>query len=87
MKAETRGKNECGKRIAHFRKEQNRNSSAPKMAQADMVVALKEYGLKMTQSSYSDLETGYRNIKDYELIAIIKVLGIKDINWLLFGDE
>ncbi len=87
MKTKKRGKNACGQRIAQFRKERNRTQKSPKMGQEDMVVALKEYGITMIQSSYSDLEAGNRNIKDYELIALIKILGIENLHWLIFGDE
>jgi len=87
MNAEKRGKNICGKRIAQLRKEYNKSTNKPKLAQEDMVAALKEYGINMVQSSYSDLEAGCRNIKDYELIALIKILGIDNLHWLLFGEK
>jgi transcriptional regulator with XRE-family HTH domain len=52
-----------------------------------LAVALKEqHALELSQSNISEIETGVRGVKDFELNAIADVLNISP-EWLLRGGE
>ncbi len=45
-----------------------------------------ELKIKIDRSDISEIERGVRGLKDYELIAIAKILNVSPV-WLLCGDE
>ena len=72
--------NICGPRIKQTREEL-------KMAQAELAAAMKvDFEIKIDRSDISEIERGVRGLKDYELIAIAKILNVSPV-WLLCGDE
>jgi len=80
MSRKDRSNNICGKQVKLGR-------IAKEMHQVDLAAALSvDYGLTMNQNIISEIEIGMRSVKDYELVALSKVLE-KPITWLLFGDE
>lgn len=64
--------NLLGEKLAKARKEQ-------KIRQGDFVQLLKEYGIKMSSSSYSCWETGARTPNAYQLLALCRALDIDDV--------
>lgn len=72
--------NISGKRIKLARVKQE-------MAQIDLAVALSDdFNIPMTQNGVSAIERGERVIKDFEVIALAKILEVHPM-WILFGDE
>ena len=45
-----------------------------------------DFGIKIDRSDISEIERGVHGLKDYELIAIAKILDVSPV-WLLYGDE
>lgn len=45
-----------------------------------------DYELDITQNGISEIERNIRYVKDFEIIALSKVLEVHPM-WLLFGDE
>lgn len=57
------------------------------MAQVDLSAALEvDYGISLPQNVLSQIETGRRLLKDFELDAIARVLDVSP-TWLLRGEE
>jgi len=74
------GNNVCGKRIKLGRVGKD-------MAQIDLATALSvDFQIDITQNGISELERGIRHVKDYEIIALAKVLDIHPL-WILYGDN
>jgi len=72
--------NLCGLRIKLARVEIGMN-------QLELATALNvDCDLDMDQNSVSRLEKGNRFVKDFELVALAKILNKHPI-WLLFGDD
>lgn len=72
--------NICGARIKKAREQK-------KMDQVDLAAAMEEdYQIKITQSDISEIERGFRGIKDFELDAIARILKVSP-GWLLRGKE
>ena len=72
--------NLCGLRIKLARVEIGMN-------QLELATALNvDCDLDMDQNSISRLEKGNRFVKDFELLALAKILNKHPI-WLLFGDD
>ncbi len=72
--------NLCGKRIKIARISKD-------MKQIDVASAMNvEYGIDITQNGISYIERNRRFVKDYELVALAKILGVSPL-WLLFGDK
>jgi len=72
--------NLCGLRIKLARVEIGMN-------QLELATALNvDCGLDMDQNSVSRLEKNNRFVKDFELVALAKILN-KSPMWLLFGDD
>lgn len=56
------------------------------MHQVDLAAALSvEHEIELVQSDISEIERGIRGVKDFELVAIAKVLGVKVS--LLLGEK
>lgn len=73
-----RNKNLCGKRVKLARIEKD-------MKQVDLSAALSvDFEIEISQKALSRLERGVRPVKDIELVALAKLLGV-DVMWLLFG--
>jgi hypothetical protein len=45
-----------------------------------------DFEIKIDRSDISEIERGVRGLKDYELFAIAKILGVSPV-WLLCGEE
>jgi transcriptional regulator with XRE-family HTH domain len=74
------GNNVCGKRIKVARVTKD-------MAQIDLATALNvDFKIDITQNGISELERGVRHVKDFEVIALAKVLDVHPL-WILFGDD
>ena len=72
--------NICSKRIRLARVEADMN-------QLQLATALNtDYGLQVDQNSISMIEKNARFVKDFEIIAIAKVLNVSPM-WLLFEDN
>lgn len=72
--------NICGKRIKLARVDKD-------MAQIDLAAALNvDFKIEITQNGISELERGQRHVKDFEVIALAKVLDVNPL-WILFGDK
>lgn len=72
--------NICGKRIKSARIEQG-------MDQVDLSAALSvDHEVEIAQTSISEIERGVRSVRDFELAAISKALGVS-VDWLIFGDK
>ena len=72
----SRSANICGRRIRAKRE-------ALGFGQVELAAALaEEFGLQFTQSDISEIERGVRSVKDFELVAIAKELGVPT-GWLL----
>lgn len=57
------------------------------MKQVDLCAALEvDKGIKISQTTLSEIEKGSRTVKDSDLIVFAEVLDISPM-WLLFGDE
>lgn len=57
------------------------------MDQSDLAAALElDFQIMLTQSDISEIERQKRGVKDFELDAIARLLGVSP-QWLLRGDE
>ena len=73
-------KNTCGKRVKILRITKD-------MTQVDLAVALSdEVGTEINQRSISLIEKRMRFVKDFELLALAKILETHPM-YLLFGDD
>ena len=72
--------NISGKRIREERERQE-------LHQVDIAVAMNlEFEITIDRSDISEIELGYRGLKDFELDAISKILDVTPA-WLLRGEE
>lgn len=72
--------NICSKRIKLARVDKD-------MAQIDLATALNiDFMIDITQNGISEIERGIRQVKDFEIIALAKILN-KNPLWILFGDD
>ena len=75
-----KNKNLCGKRVKLARIEKD-------MKQVDLSAALSvDFEIEISQKALSRLERGVRPVKDFELVALAKLLGV-EVTWLLFGKK
>ena len=72
--------NICGKRVKLARVNQD-------MDQVELAAALSvDHEIEMAQTSISEIERGERGVRDFELIALAKILEVS-AEWLLYGDK
>ena len=72
--------NLCGKRVKIAR-------VARDMKQIDLAAAMNvDYDIDITQNGVSYIERNMRFVKDFELVALSKILNVSP-EWLLFGDD
>lgn len=72
--------NVSGERIKQAREERE-------LTQIDLAAALEvDYDIKLDRSDISEIETGIRGIKDYELSAIAEILDVS-LEWLVRGNS
>lgn len=72
--------NICGQRIRQAREKLGWD-------QNELAAALQvDFRLKLDQSDISEIERRVRGVKDYELDAIARLLGVS-LEWLLRGEE
>jgi HTH-type transcriptional regulator, cell division transcriptional repressor len=62
-----------------------RKTAKPPVTQADLAARLQIQGIKLDRVAISKIETGYREVTDFEVNAVAKALGVP-INWL-FGED
>ncbi len=73
-------KNTCAKRVKLSRVNNDMN-------QLQLATALNvDFDIDVNQHSISLIERGERFVKDYEIIALSKILEVHPM-WLLFGDK
>lgn len=57
------------------------------MTQSDLSAALSvDYNIELSANSLSCLEIGKRTVRDIELVALAKILGVT-IEWLVLGNK
>jgi len=72
--------NLCSKRIKMAR-------AGKDMNQLQLATAMSvDFGIDVNQYSISQIERGSRFVKDFELVAIAKILKVNPL-WLLFGED
>lgn len=80
MQKNKRTQNVCGDRVRLARIKM-------RMHQIDLAAAMHvDYNLEVTRNSVSQIECNTRNVKDFELIVLSKILKVNPL-WLLFGDN
>ncbi|MDO3383306.1 helix-turn-helix domain-containing protein [Gilvimarinus algae] len=57
-----------------------------RMSQLDLVIALEERGLTLTQSTIGKIERGERNLYVHQLVALAETLDIS-LDWAIYGGE
>lgn len=58
-----------------------------KLTQIDLAAALEvDFDIKLDRSDISEIETGIRGVKDYELKAIAEILDVS-LDWLVCSGE
>ena len=60
-------RNIVGNRVAVQRHRQG-------MTQTDLMTQLKKEGVEITRTAVTKLETGFRCVRDYEVVALAKIL-------------
>ncbi|MGE4489357.1 MAG: helix-turn-helix domain-containing protein [Kiritimatiellales bacterium] len=60
-------KNIVGGRVAARRQRQG-------MTQTDLMNSLNKLGIELTRTAVTKLETGFRCVRDYEVVALAKIL-------------
>ena len=73
-------RNIIGERIKLARKK-----AIPPITQKDLMARLQLEGLHIERVTLSKIETGYREVTDFEIVALAKSLGVT-ISWL-FGED
>ena len=61
---------------------QARRRSQPRMTQSDLAARLQVRGVAVSAKMVAKIETGVREVTDYELVALAGVLGVSAA-WLL----
>ncbi|MGD8175149.1 helix-turn-helix domain-containing protein [Marinimicrobium sp. ARAG 43.8] len=56
------------------------------MSQMDLVVALEEQGISLSQSAIGKLERGERNLYVHQLVALVRVLNVS-LDWVVYGGD
>ena len=59
-----------------------RGKAVPKITQTDLAARLQIQGLQIERTTISKIETGYREVKDIELVNLAKALDVSAA-WLL----
>jgi transcriptional regulator with XRE-family HTH domain len=70
------------KNIVGDRVRQARKNAKPPITQKDLVARLQVLQMKIDQSGVSKIESGYRPVFDYEVVALAKALKM-EVGWLL----
>ena len=60
-------RNIVGSRVAAQRQQQG-------MTQTDLMSQLNKHGIESTRTAVTKLETGFRCVRDYEVVALAKIL-------------
>lgn len=82
----TSGDPELPKNIIGRRVREARLRRKPRVTQADLSALLEAYGIRITRSGISKIESGERGVFDYELKAIAEALAVR-VGWLLDEQE
>ena len=76
----TKNSNLCGHRVKIARVAKN-------MKQIDLAAAMNvDFKIDITQNGVSYIERGERFVKDFELVALARILDVT-VEWLLEGDD
>ena len=70
-------KNISGERVARIRKRK-------KIAQLELSRLVRDFGVNLDRSAIAKIEVGLRQVRDFELVALAKVLHVSPA-WLLSG--
>jgi transcriptional regulator with XRE-family HTH domain len=76
-----RRKNIVGSRVAEARK-----SRSPRLTQEDLSGKLARVGIQLDRAAIAKIENGHRYVLDYELRALVEVLGA-EASWFLGGGK
>jgi hypothetical protein len=60
-------RNIVGQRVAKLRQKLQ-------MTQTDLMLALTKQGIQITRTAVTKLETGFRCVRDFEVVALAKIL-------------
>lgn len=72
-------RNIVGSRVADRRQRQG-------MTQTDLMNQLNKHGVEITRTAVTKLETGFRCVRDYEVVALAKILKTTP-QYLLTGQD
>ncbi|GAB4429334.1 MAG: helix-turn-helix transcriptional regulator [Anaerolineae bacterium] len=72
--------------IVGLRVREARFKHNPALTQEDLAVKLKQLGFDLDRVGISKVETGLRQIHDYEVVLLAQALEVS-VNWLLLGEE
>jgi transcriptional regulator with XRE-family HTH domain len=73
-------RNIIGERVTEARK-----NAKPRVTQKDLAARLELQGLRIYQSTISQIERGLRPVPDFEVVALAKALKV-EVGWLLSGE-
>lgn len=59
-----------------------RRRHLPRLTQAELAARLQVAGFHLDRAAVSKIEIGYREVTDFELVALARALGVS-ANWLL----
>lgn len=72
----------CAKNIVGARIRIARYCGHRRISQHELCLLVSRLGLRLDRSVISKIENGYRQVHDFELLAISRVLEV-DVEWLL----
>ena len=84
MVTRKRRKTKRGTNVIGFRIRQLREQLVPAASQADIAARLSVRGLQIDRPTVTRIENGERYLRDYEIVAFAKVLGVSCAK--LFGE-
>lgn len=74
-------RNIVGSRVQEARLKHN-----PALTQDELAIKLRHLGLSLDRVGISKIETGLRQIHDYEVVLLAQALDVS-VNWLLLGED
>jgi len=74
-------RNIVGSRVQEARLKHN-----PALTQDELAIKLRYLGLSLDRVGISKIETGLRQIHDYEVVLLAQALDVS-VNWLLLGED
>jgi len=68
--------------VVGTRVRQARKGATPPITQLELLARLQVLGMKIEQPALSKIESGYRPVTDFEVVALANALGVS-ADWLL----